>query len=324
MARQKLGATEPTRVKGQFKCVVCGTVYPTQARNFKTVQSTLYKGNNNYLCWCNRCVDALYIKYRDSGLSEADAAKKVCSKFDVYWEKDVWDKVSTANKSESSTLIRTYLDRMNLNQHIKKTYDNTVVEEARRQMLLEKQSSIGMNAEESPEVSPELEEFWGKGRDPWCYAELQHTYDRLTNGYTVDTPAKALLVKQACLSVFEIDELQKSGKPFEKQQASLVNTLGSLNLKPSQIKEDERNSGLDDMPFGVAIQKWEQTRPIPEPQSDWVDVDNIRKYNMTWFLGPLCNMVGVDNKYNEMYEEAMSEYRVDRPDYSEDEDVVDE
>ena len=45
---------------------------------------------------------------------------------------------------------------------------------------------------------------------------------------------------------------------------------------------------------------------------------------MTWFLGPLCNMVGVDNKYNEMYEEAMSEYRVDRPDYSEDEDVVDE
>lgn len=322
MARSKLGAPEP-KVRGHFRCTGCGEIYSTQSRNFQTVQSPLYKGNNGYLCWCNKCLDALYVKYRDGGLSEADAVRKICSKFDVYWSEKVWDSVSTKTRGTMS-LIRTYMGRTNLNQNDKKTYDNTLVEEEREREMFKKEASTSMGVEEIPEVSEEMEEFWGKGRDPWCYAELQNTYNKLTDGYTVDTPAKALLVKQACLSVYEINELQKSGKPFEKQQASLVNTLGSLNLKPSQIKEEERNSGLDDMPFGVAIQKWEQTRPIPEPQEDWVDVDNIKKYNMTWFLGPLCNMVGVDNKYSDMYQEAMNEYRVNRPDYSDDEDVVDE
>lgn len=324
MAKSKLGAVEPVKVRGQFRCAYCGSVYSMQTRNFPTAQSSLYKGNNGYLCWCNKCIDILYLKYREEGLTEPEAARKLCSKFDIYWSEKVWSGLTPGTRGTSGSMIRTYLNRMNLTHYSKKTYDNTLAEEEKEQAILDKQISTSITMEEDSDIPDSLIEFWGRGRDPWSYADLQRRYDELTKGYSVDSPATATLVKQACLSAYEIDELQKSGKPFEKQQASLVNILGSLNLKPSQIKEDERNSGLDNMPFGVAIQKWEQTRPIPEPDEDWVDVDNIKKYNMTWFLGTLCDMVGVDNQYSNLYQDAMSEFKVDRPDYSDDEDVSNE
>lgn len=308
-------------IKQEFKCIgPCKRVYVKQRNNFPTTQSLIYAGNNQYLPWCNKCVDAFYSRYRDEcGMSEEEAIKRLCSKFDIYWAKKIYLSMPSANSATSSR-FRTYIMRSNLTQYAGLTYDDTIAEEqkAMDEILKERMAELeAANKEEDDEeeidVPQELIDFWGKGKDPSSYQDLQRKYEKLTKGCTVDSPATEMLVKQACLSDYEIDQLQREGKPFEKQQSSLVNTLGSLNLKPSQIKEAEKNSGLDLMPLGVGIQRWEQTRPISEVDESWKDVDNIIKYVLTWYTGGTMEMFGEDHEYADLFRAAIDEYTVTKP-----------
>lgn len=317
-----------TQPSDGFKCIgPCRRTYNKQRTNFPAVQSVLYAGNNYYLPWCNKCVDAFYSRYRDDcGLDEAEAIKRLCSKFDIYWNKKVYNSMPSAATATSSRL-RTYLSKTNITQYSGKTYDDTIAEEekalaeeyAQREEIIAQEVAARVTKQEEAVkeeivVPKKLLDFWGRGRDPESYSDLQARYDKLTSGCTVDGPATEMLVKQACLSEYEIDRLQLEGKSFEKQQASLVNTLGSLNLKPSQLREAEKNSGLDTMPLGVGAQHWELTRPIPDPDPDWVDVDGIAKYMMTWYTGASQRMFGVDGEYADLFRDAIDEYTVHRPD----------
>ena len=52
-------------------------------------------------------------------------------------------------------------------------------------------------------------------------------------------------------------------------------------------------------------------------------MDGIIKYITVWFLGHLCKMLKIKNKYATLYEEEMARLRVDRPEYEgEDEEEV--
>ena len=318
MAKQKIPVKkqeDPSTIK--YICIGCRRSYNKQKTNFQTTQSLLYRGNNYYLPWCNRCVDEAFERLKnDRGLSNEEATKQLCSKFDMYWSKRVFDAMPTSIPANSS-IPRQYFRRTNLQQYAGKTYDDTIDEEIAEKLADARITYLQVEEEDTVDVSDELIQRWGPDRPSLSYFDLQKRYDELTGGRTVDSPATELLVRQACLSSYEIDQLQKDGKPFEKQQSSLVNILGSLNLKPSQIKADERDSGLENMPLGVGIQRWEQTRPIPEPDDSWKDVDGIKKYLNVWFLGTLCNMVGVENKYSAEYEDELEKYNVARPDYFE-------
>lgn len=324
MARQKIPTKrQEDSSSAKYICIGCRRSYNKQRTNFQTTQSLLYRGNNYYLPWCNRCVDEAFERLKsDRNLSDEEATKRLCSKFDIYWSKEMFAKMPATIPASSST-PRQYFRRTNLQQHAGKTYDDTIDEEFAEKLADIHTTYLQVEEEDTLDIPEELIQRWGPDRPHLSYFDLQKRYDELTGGRTVDSPATELLVRQACLSSYEIDQLQKDGKPFEKQQASLVNILGSLNLKPSQIKADERDSGLENMPLGVGIQRWEQTRPIPKPDDDWMDVDGIQKYYNVWFLGTLCNMVGVENKYSKEYEAELEKFNVTRPDYFDDENGSD-
>lgn len=301
-----------------YRCQGCGRLFSKQRVNFPVVGSHLYAGNNHYLSWCSRCIETYLKQYMDDlGMTEAQAIKRLCSKFDIYWNEQIYNALPTPSPNTPSRL-RAYISKTNLAQYAGKTFDDTLIEEG----ILKKERVLPDMEEldRGKKITPDMVRFWGKGRDPGDYIELQDRYDNLASEYTVDTPASKILLKQACLSEYEIDQLQLAGKSFEKQQASLVNTLGSLNLKPSQIKKDEENSGLENLTLGVGIQHWEYTRPIPEPDPSWCDVDGIIKYVITWFMGTLCNMLGIENKYNKYFQEELSKLRVHHQEYEDEED----
>ena len=69
--------------------------------------------------------------------------------------------------------------------------------------------------------------------------------------------------------------------------------LGSANLKPVQNND---NALADSQSFGTLIKKFEEEKPIPEPDPEWKDVDGIVKYITVYFLGHLCKMIGIKNK----------------------------
>lgn len=325
MARKALGRP-PTKAEQDelvevlpIRCIgPCRKIYKKQKGNFSPVQSVLFAANNCYLPWCNNCVDGFYMRYRNEcGLTEEEAIKRLCSKFDIYWSKKIFNMMPSA-ASATQSRMRTYISKSNLQQFAGKTYDDTITEEKIAATL---SAQCDPDLEEEIVVTPELEDFWGAGKEPSAYVDLQRRFDRLLADCASNDVATQLLVKQACLSEYEIDLLQKEGKPFEKQQNSLVNTLGSLNLKPSQVRDAEKSSGLDNMPLGVGIMRWEQTRPVGDPDPEWEDVDGIAHDIAVWYTGASMRMVGFKNELTDLFQKEIDKYTVKREGGSQDDDI---
>ena len=108
------------------------------------------------------------------------------------------------------------------------------------------------------------------------------------------------------------------GENTEKLYSQYNATLDSAALKPKQNVE---STLVEQNTFGTLIKKWENEEPIPEPTEEWKDVDNIVHYISVWFLGHLCKMIGIKNHWSVMYEEEIAKYTVNRPEYSEEENV---
>lgn len=74
------------------------------------------------------------------------------------------------------------------------------------------------------------------------------------------------------------------------------------------------------MSFGEWIRKWENSRPIPEPDPELQDVDGIIKYIDIWFRGHLCKMLNIKNSRTKLYDDTIEQMRIERPEYEEDDD----
>ena len=90
-------------------------------------------------------------------------------------------------------------------------------------------------------------------------------------------------------------------------------------MKPAQQKNDT-DGAMENTPFGVWIRRWENQRPIPEPDPELKDVDGIIRYISIWFLGHLCKMLGIKNTYCKLYEDELAKMKVERPEYEDDDD----
>ena len=107
---------------------------------------------------------------------------------------------------------------------------------------------------------------------------------------------------------------------YNRFQRTYQDTLSSANLKPIQTENDDKAM---EKPLGVMIEMFENEDPISEALPEWKDVDSIRKLFNIYFLGHLCKMLGIKNRYSNMYEEEMQKYRVSTPEIQSlpDEDV---
>ena len=116
-----------TDERTEFYCCRCQKQYKRQKANFPASQSTLYKGNGGYLAICNNCVDELFEHYKAALGNEADAIRRVCLKFDIYWNPEIYQMLNKASTSQSR--VRAYISKTNLYKYIGKTFDDTLDEE---------------------------------------------------------------------------------------------------------------------------------------------------------------------------------------------------
>lgn len=310
----------------KFYCCRCGRHHQKQKSNYPASQSPLYKGNGGYLTICNHCIDELFEHYKTVMESEIEAIRRICLKFDIYWNMEIYAMLNKASTSQSR--VRAYISKTNLIKYIGKTYDDTLDEEY-ADMLRQKEASniIIDNAEDIPEIEgidldPEIVEFWGTGFEPSFYLELDRKYKYWTSGLpkALDKGEEAIY-KQVCILEATINKDSAAGKSIEKNVNALNTLLGSANLKPSQKKaEDAAETAFDGMPFGVGIRMYENSRPIPQPDPEFQDVDGIVRYISIWFLGHLCKMLGIKNTYCKMYEMELEKMRIDNPELDEEDD----
>lgn len=154
----------------------------------------------------------------------------------------------------------------------------------------------------------EAEDYFGRGYEESDYIFLKYEMDSWSSQYDMDSKALEDLIKEVCLTQLDIRKRRGDNRDVDKQLKTLQDLLGSSNLKPMQ--ETGNQAGDIHETFGGLIRKFENERPIPEPDDAWRDVDGIGKYIRTFFFGHMAKLLGKENKFQHEYDETIGEYTV--------------
>ena len=299
-----------------YKCCTCGKKYTKQSGNFSYSQSPLYKGNNSFLPICNNCLENLVEQYTELLGSQNEAIKRVCLHWDMYFSESTLN--STKKIDANRSRIKNYVKNCNLFQNAGKTYD-TYLKEINSERIDTINDLEELKQDKEIKVSQKTIKFFGLGYTPEQYRFLQDQYDDWTHRHECRTKSQEEVFKNLCIAQLNIQIAQQTGGKVKDAMDSFQNLLGTANLKPCQTNE---NALADQNTFGTLIKKWENEKPISEPDPEWKDVDGIARYIHIYFLGHLCKMMGIKNSYSRMYDEEMEKYRVEKPEYEGDDEAL--
>ena len=320
---------------GMLMCTMCGKYKTTKGTRAAYIRSNsvVYKGTGGYIPVCKKCIEELYIAYRDALGSRKEAVRRLCMKFDIYWNESIYESaIDKHGANESSFKMTEYIKQSNLFQWRGKTFDTTLDEERRMVNATIDLSDVKKIQDDGQlEVTDQQIRTWGSGFDPLFYQELDNKYAYWVEDLDVESMDKATesLIRQICIQEVTLSRDAAAGRSIDKTARVIDSLLGSLNLKPVQKKEQElatqESTNEIDLetemtPFGQWIRKIEDDRPIPEPEDKLKDVDNLRTYLQTWFVGGLCSMMHLPNRFSALYDEAMREYTVEKPEYENDDE----
>ena len=146
---------------------------------------------------------------------------------------------------------------------------------------------------------------------------LENEYQDWLFRYECNTKAQEEVFENLSVAKLLQRRALASGKSTKDIDAQIQNWMNTGNIMPRQNTMDSLS---DAQTFGTLIQKWEETKPIPEPDPDLKDVDKIGKYVDVFYRGHSAKMFGLDNTFSHLYENEMAKYTVKKPEYNEEED----
>lgn len=303
----------------EYICQTCGKHYKKRKGNFSPSNSPIYAGNEGFICTCRNCVDSLFNQYTEFfGGNEERAIERVCQLFDFYFNESAL--VASRKISKDRSRISVYISKIQLKPHIGKTYSDTLLET--KQDSIDSMNDIEDHSEMDAAQLKKAFSVWGSGFSPEQYSILNDMFDDWKSRVVVDGKTRETLVRELCIIKLQMNIALKDNavELYTKLMKTYQETMKSANLQPLQ---EDANDKAAEKPLGVMIQMFENERPIQKCRPEWEDVDNIVRYITIYFLGHLCKMMKINNRYSALYEEEMAKYRVEIPELEEadDEDV---
>lgn len=218
----------------------------------------------------------------------------------------------SAKKSERKNLTGEYMRLLGMKQNLGKRYVDSEFGEDSEEMIKKasdfQHEEIGFTQEEMEQ----LIQFWGRGFSLEEYEFLQTEYETFLNAYEADSYTMQVLFQEAAHQRLTIKQNREKGIAVDKDLKTLQDIFTSANIKP--IQETGANA-TEQATFGTMIKKFEDERPIPEPDPEWKDVNKIKKYIDVFFKGHLSRMLGLENDTQSTYEKETSKYTVTPPNY---------
>lgn len=318
---------EPQVGSTKTYCCKCGMAYSRKKGYFAVSHSPMYRGSG-YIPICNECVEKMYETYCKE-LGPKEAMRRICMKLDLYWSEQIYAAMEKTVGVNSR--VRNYIGKTNLVKYIDKTFDDTIKEESSSYgsqaigaiMDTNRYSQDTGSADELvmiPEIDPDIVEFWGAEFSPEFIIKLDKRYKRWTKDLEDLDNGSIALYKQICIQEEVINRETAAGRAADKNVSMLNTLLGSVNEKPVQKKSDTLDASVEGTTFGEWIRKWENQRPIPDPDPEMQDVDGIVRYISVFFFGHLCKMLGIKNTYCKLYEDEIAKLRVERPEFDGEDD----
>ncbi len=175
--------------------------------------------------------------------------------------------------------------------------------------------------ENSAKINPRTlkngQKRFGAGYTEEEYIFLENEYQEWVTRYECNTKAQEESFERLSMKKLEIHKATLNGDATDKLDATYQQWLTTANITP---KQSASNSVTDAQTFGTLIQKFEETRPLPEVDPELKDVDKIGLLIDVFFKGHLSKMFGLKNAFSNIYEKYMKKYTVEPPQYTEEED----
>jgi hypothetical protein len=299
-----------------YKCSCCGNTYSKQEGNFMPSNFETFKGNDGFVTTCKKCTDQLYKSLTEFYMgNEEKAIDHICCMYGIYFNESPL--AASKDISKNRSRLSTYSSKVQIKPWIGKTYLDTITErvEAEREDVIETLDDV----KEAKKAKLKTVKFFGTGFADDDYEFLENEYIDWTTRHECTTKAQEEVFKQICFAQLDIAKAKRKNEPTKDLIKTLQDLLNTANLQPKQTKD---NTLAEQNTFGTLIRKWENEKPIPEPSEEWKDVDGIAKYITVYFLGHLCKMMGIKNSYSKMYEDEINKYKVEKPEYEDDDEAL--
>lgn len=305
-----------TKAKPKLICFYCGREYVET--NFYNTNSELYSGIGK-LPYCKQCIEKIYQqlfeRYTNDGClnPEKKAVQRVCMLFDIYYRDDVFYsgmKKINVDKVNISPM-GAYMKTIQLNQYnkYKETYENTIYEAEQERFAM---SAISDMSKEIT-VDQKTVDFFGKGFSDEDYKYLQEQYDDWTTRHECETKAQEEVFKDICFNRLQNLKALRMGEDTKDITASFQRMLDAGKLQPKQNVGDTMS---DAQTFGTLIDKWENTRPIPEVEEELKDVDKIGLLIHTFYTGHMAKVLNLPSSLTALYDKFMEKYTVEKQEYN--------
>ena len=275
--------------------------------------------------YCRTCLDSLYqsylrkyeeLKYTNP---KRKAIERMCMFLDIYYSDKIFDSALKSSEVNTNvTLLSLYLKQVKLYQYRKKNYDTTINDKYNDAKEKDFMSVHTQQDEKQSEEILAAIKLFGTGFENEDYLYLYEQYRDWTTRHECETKAQEEVFKRICFKQLEILKATRKGEDTKDLDTTFQKLLETAKLQP---KQNSGETTSDAQTFGTLIDKWENTRPIPEVDDDLKDVDKIGKYINIFFKGHLAKMMGIKNAFCKSYEDFMDSYSVKKPEYeSEDSD----
>ena len=146
---------------------------------------------------------------------------------------------------------------------------------------------------------------------------LENQYQDWITRYECNTKTQEEIFERLSFKKWEINKATKSGQSTKDLDKTYQELMTTANIAPRQTSMDAMS---DAQTFGTLIQKYEETRPLPEIDPELEDVDKIGLYIDSFYRGHMSKMLGLKNRFSNIYERVMEKFTVKPPEYDEETD----
>lgn len=316
--KKKEGITTPTTLH----CLCCNDEF--SSNDFYDSDSEFHTSIGK-IPYCKGCIDKFYQYYLNKYETleypspERKAIERICMVLDIYYSDKIFDNaVKESETKTNATLFALYLKQVKLYQHRKKNYDTTIHDKFKE--MRDGESAMSVYTKHDYKQSDEIKaatKLFGSGFSDDDYIFLYDQYVDWTARHECETKSQEEMFKQICFTQLALLKATRAKQDTKDLNATLLKQLEAAKLQPRQNKSETMS---ETQTFGTLIDKWENTRPIPEIDEDLQDVDKIGLYLDIFFKGHLAKMMGLKNGVSNLYTKFIKKYTVEKPEYNDNED----
>jgi hypothetical protein len=312
-------SSEPQVGENKRQCMRC-TKHKIET-DYYSSKSSLYSGYGR-LPICKACIDIEFENIlKRTGYDLERSIYYLCMRLDYPFTSNLIDAAKRQSEKSGTNVHRVYIQKINslgeTNNYGEVFLDGEILKPITRKSEEPYENTPDLSIEAINNIiteddvanSDQLRHKWGSlaAKD---VVFLETEYQEWQSRYDISTKSMEILVKEICYQQLTIKKLRETGRPAEKELKTLQDLMGNSALKP--IQESVAQS-TEAQTLGTLIRKWENERPIPQPDKEFEDVDGIKKYLGVWFFGHLCRMLGIENDYSRQYDEETLKYTINLP-----------